>query len=56
MLQGVVAEDKGMYKCHARNKFGEIEAHGELIVRGEHIHIRGKLKASFLAHPSKKLT
>ena len=46
-----------MYKCHARNKFGEIEAHGELIVRGEHIHItiRGKLKALFLAHPAKKV-
>ena len=44
-----------MYKCHARNKLGEIEAHGELIVRGEQIRIRGKVKASFLAHLSKKL-
>ena len=44
-----------MYKCHARNKFGEIEAHGELIVRGEHIHIRGNLKASVWVHPSKNV-
>lgn len=34
LFQGVLHSDFGTYKCLARNKFGEISAVGELLVRG----------------------
>ena len=34
LFQGVLHSDFGTYKCLERNKFGEISAVGELLVRG----------------------
>ncbi|KAI0231978.1 Contactin-4 [Lamellibrachia satsuma] len=44
LFQGVLHSDFGTYKCLARNKFGEISAVGELLVRDQTVILQGPMR------------